>query len=86
MVRQWQELFYDKNYSQTDITTPDLVKIADAFGIKGYRIHTRKEAQKILPIVMKTDGPVLIDFVVEPEDNVMPMVPAGKHLGEVLTQ
>lgn len=86
MVRQWQELFYGKNYSQTDITTPDLVKLADAYGIKGYRVHTRKETQKVLPLAMQTPGPVLIDFVVEPTDNVMPMVPAGKHLGEVLTQ
>jgi acetolactate synthase I/II/III large subunit len=84
MVRQWQELFYNKNYSETDITTPDLVKLAEAYSIPGYRVHTRKEAQKILELTLAHPGPVLIDFVVENEDNVMPMVPAGKHLGEVI--
>lgn len=86
MVRQWQELFYNKNYSGVDITAPDFVKLANAYNIKGYRVTNEKEAQKTIKEVMEIKGPALIDFVVDREHNVMPMVPAGKSLGEVIVK
>ena len=71
MVRQWQELFYDERYSQSLIPSqPDFVKLADAYGIKGYQINSSEEADTILDEVLNNDEPVLLDFRVEPDENV----------------
>ncbi|HVH95588.1 MAG TPA: acetolactate synthase large subunit [Bacillus sp. (in: firmicutes)] len=84
MVRQWQELFYDKRYSHSQAQIqPDFVKLADAFGIKGYCIHSSEEAESILDEVLHNNEPVLLDFRVEPGENVYPMIPAGKGLHEM---
>ncbi|MFQ5610672.1 MAG: biosynthetic-type acetolactate synthase large subunit [Anaerolineae bacterium] len=80
MVRQWQQLFYDARYAETPISGPDYVKLAEAYGLPGYRITQRGE---ILPTMKKAQahsGPVLIEFVVEQHDMVYPMVPAGADL------
>jgi acetolactate synthase-1/2/3 large subunit len=79
MVRQWQQLFYDKRYSHTqlDITNPDFVKLADAYGCLGLRATKREEVAPVIQKALKEKGPVIIDFVVEKEENVFPMVPAG---------
>ena len=77
MVRQWQDLFHAKNYSEVEILGPDFVKLAEAYGVTGIRV-TRDE--EILPAIERARlirGPVLIDFVVEPEANVWPIVPPG---------
>ncbi len=77
MVRQWQDLFHAKNYSEVRITGPDLLKLADAYGCAGFRIRKDEE---ILPAIQKareTKGPVILDFVIEPEANVWPIVPPG---------
>jgi acetolactate synthase I/II/III large subunit len=80
MVRQWQQLFYDARYAETPISSPDYVKLAEAYGMPGYRVSARSE---ILPTMKKAQahaGPVLIEFVVEQHDMVYPMVPAGADL------
>ena len=85
MVRQWQELFYDERYSHSLIPgQPDFVKLAEAYGIKGYQINSSEEADTILNEVLNNDEPVLLDFRVEPKECVYPMIAAGKGLHEMV--
>ncbi|MFH1429487.1 MAG: biosynthetic-type acetolactate synthase large subunit [Candidatus Margulisiibacteriota bacterium] len=86
MVRQWQELFYGKRYSATDLNSgnPDFVKLAEAYGILGLRATTHDEVAKVLEKGFKHKGPVLMDFIVEPEANVFPMVPAGGVIDKMI--
>ena len=86
MVRQWQELFWDKRYASVEISAqPDFVKLAEAYGAVGFRVTKEEEVKPALLKAMKiTDRPVLIDFVVEREENVFPMVPAGAAITECI--
>ncbi len=84
MVRQWQELFYGKRYVATPLSAPDFVKIADAYGIGGIRVTRREEVESAVEQAMAEPGPFLIDFQVEPEENVYPMVLPGASLAELL--
>jgi acetolactate synthase-1/2/3 large subunit len=86
MVRQWQDLFYKKNYVATPLSCPDFVKIADAYCIAGRRVTRREEVKGAIEQAMAHDGPFLIDFMVEPEENVFPMVPPGAANIEFLEQ
>jgi acetolactate synthase-1/2/3 large subunit len=84
MVRQWQDLFHAKNYSEVRITGPDLLKLADAYGCAGFRVRRDDE---ILPAIRKareTKGPVVLDFVIEPEANVWPIVPPGASNSDMM--
>ncbi len=83
MVRQWQELFYDKRYAATVHPCPDFVKIAEAFGAKGIGISKPEEVEGALKEMLDHDGPVVLVAQIEPEENVFPMVPAGKSLHEM---
>lgn len=84
MVRQWQELFYEARYDETPITSPDYVKLADAYGMPGYRVTQRSQIPDIVKKAHAYDGPTLIEFVVEAHDMVYPMVPAGADLDAML--
>ena len=85
MVRQWQELFYNERYSHSLLPgQPDFVKLAEAYGIKGYQINSNEEADTILNEVLTNDEPVLLDFRVEQKECVYPMVAAGKGLHEMV--
>lgn len=84
MVRQWQELFYDKHYKAVPIPGPDFVKLADAYGIPGLKVTTRGEVMPALRAAQSHPGPFLIDFVVENQENVYPMVPTGASLAETV--
>jgi acetolactate synthase-1/2/3 large subunit len=84
MVRQWQELLNSKRYSEVSISSPDLVKLCDAFGILGLRAETKEQVAEVIAEARSSPGPVLIDFVVEQEVNVYPMVQPGKALHEML--
>jgi acetolactate synthase-1/2/3 large subunit len=86
MVRQWQELFYEKRYVGTPITCPDFVKLAEAYCIPALRVKRKSETIPAIEKAMETDGPFLIDFVVEPEENVYPMVPSGEALSKVIEE
>ena len=85
MVRQWQELFFNKRYSYTDIqSSVDFVKIAEAYGAVGLRAKKPEDVAKVLKKAVSIPKPVVIDFVVEREENVYPMVPVGKPIKEML--
>lgn len=84
MVRQWQELFYGRRYVATPLSGPDFVKIAEAYGLPGLRVRHKEEVVPAIEQAMEEQGPFLIDFVVEPEENVYPMVVPGAALTEVL--
>jgi len=85
MVRQWQERFYDNVYSHTDImVSPDFVKLAEAYGATGLRARTTAEVEPTIKKGLQTDGPVIMDFIVEREEGVYPMVPSGKSIKEMI--
>ncbi|SDW35037.1 acetolactate synthase large subunit [Methanohalophilus halophilus] len=85
MVRQWQELFFEKRYSHTCIRdSVDFVKLAEAYGAVGIRVEKTSEVKPALEKAMDSGKPVIIDFIVECEENVSPMVPAGAPINEIL--
>jgi len=87
MVRQWQEFFFDKRYESTPLLNPDFVKLAEAYGIRGWRARTPEESRRAITSAQTHDGPTLIDFQVAgegKEGNVYPMVPAGAALDEMI--
>ncbi|HLK33214.1 MAG TPA: biosynthetic-type acetolactate synthase large subunit [Terriglobales bacterium] len=84
MVRQWQEFFYDRNYESTPLLNPDFVKLAEAFGIRSAAVKQRADVVPAIQGAREHAGPVLIDFQVEQEDSVYPMVAAGADLHEMI--
>jgi acetolactate synthase-1/2/3 large subunit len=85
MVRQWQELFYDKCYACTCMeSSPDFLKLAEAYGAVGLRAETPEAVESVLKQGLATPKPVIMDFIVEPEECVYPMVPAGAPITEML--
>jgi len=85
MVRQWQELFYDKRYAAVDMSAqPDFVKLAEAYGAVGLRATKQEEVVPVLKEAIATPKPVVIDFQVSREESVYPMVPAGAALTEMI--
>ena len=87
MVRQWQEMFYDRTYSEVDISVaPDFVKLAEAYGAKGFRAERPAELRDVLEAGLKHKGVAVIDVVVAKEENVFPMVPAGADAHQMITQ
>jgi len=84
MVRQWQELFYGKRYVATPLTCPDFVKIAEAYSLPGLRVTRKEEVAPAIEQAMAYNGPFLIDFTIEPEENVFPMVPPGASIAEFI--
>ena len=84
MVRQWQEMFYERRYVDTRLWNPDFVKIAEAYDIPAVRVKSREEVAPAIDRAMDHPGPFVIDFAVEPEENVYPMVPPGKSLSETI--
>ena len=86
MVRQWQELFENKRYSGTPLSGPDFAKLAEAYHWKGITVEHASEVQAAIDEAHATDGPVLIDFRVEREVNVFPMVPQNSSIGDMITE
>ncbi len=84
MVRQWQELFFDKRYVATPLSGPDFVKIADAYGIPGISVKHRDDVAPAIKKAMEEPGAFLVNFYIEPEENVYPMVQLGGSLVELL--
>lgn len=85
MVRQWQELFYGRRYSQTTLTgNPDFVKVAEAYGATGMRLTDPKDMKEGVRKAIETPGPVFLDVRVNPEENVFPMVPAGQAINRMI--
>ena len=86
MVRQWQEMFYQRRYVATPLSGPDFIGIAEAYGIPALRVTHREEVVPAVEQAMAEAGPFIIDFRIEPEENVYPMVPPGAALAEVLEE
>ena len=84
MVRQWQEFFYEKNYEATPMVSPDFVKLADAHGIAGLTVRTRAEVAAAVEQARSAPGTFLLNFKVEKEDSVYPMIPTGSSLHEMI--
>ncbi len=87
MVRQWQKLFYGRRFSQTDPhRATDFVKLAEAFGVKGLRIHNDGDAKSVLAEAFSSTEPVVIDCRISPDENVLPMIPPGKTVDDMITE
>lgn len=84
MVRQWQELFYNRRYSYTELVNPDFVKLAEAYGAVGMRVESLAGVAPALEEALAASKPVLIDFIIEREENVFPFVPPGESLDRML--
>ncbi|MDD4300123.1 MAG: biosynthetic-type acetolactate synthase large subunit [Methanomicrobium sp.] len=84
MVRQWQELFYDRRYSYTELPPVDFVGIAKAYGIEGRKVDCAGDVEDALRTAINHNGPYLLDFRIEREENVFPMVPAGAAISEMI--
>jgi acetolactate synthase-1/2/3 large subunit len=83
MVRQWQQLFFDKRYSSTEMINPDFVQIAKGFYVPGRKVTDRAEISAAIDEMLQTKGAYLLEVVVEKEDNVFPMVPAGAPISHI---
>jgi acetolactate synthase I/II/III large subunit len=83
MVRQWQQLFYEKRYSFVELKNPDFVKIAEGFGIAGSKVSDRSKLSEAFDTMLNHNGPYLLEVVCEKEENVFPMVPAGAGVAQV---
>jgi acetolactate synthase-1/2/3 large subunit len=87
LVRQWQELFYDRNYSEIDLSdNPDFVKVAEAFGIEAFRIERRDQVSSGIQRLLAADGPCLAHAIIHPAENVWPLVPPGKGNHEMMEE
>ena len=87
MVRQWQQAFYDKSYVATGYTrNPDFVKLAEAFGALGIRVNKKSQVAPAIAEAMEFDGPVIVDFLVEREENVYPFIPSGQSVAKIIEE
>ncbi|MEW6726446.1 MAG: biosynthetic-type acetolactate synthase large subunit [Bacillota bacterium] len=84
MVRQWQELFYNRRYSHTELKNPDFCRVAEAFGAEAIKVTKELEVRPAIEQAVKSSRPVVMDFCVEQEENVMPMVPPGEAINKML--
>ncbi|MCB0030762.1 MAG: acetolactate synthase large subunit, partial [Anaerolineales bacterium] len=84
MVRQWQEFFFEKRYSGVQLQNPDFVRLAEAYGIPARKVERREDIADAVAFAEATEGPVLLEFVVEMEEAVFPMVPAGADLDAMI--
>lgn len=85
LVRQWQELFFEENYSEVDLSdNPDFVKVAEAFGVEAFRIERRDQVEDGIARLLAADGPCLAHVVINPKENVWPLVPPGKSNAEMM--
>jgi acetolactate synthase-1/2/3 large subunit len=84
MVRQWQQFFHGRRYSATPIWSPDYVKLAEAYGVAGWRVEDSRQTADALRQAMAVPGPALVEFLIEQEANVFPMIPPGASLSEAI--
>jgi acetolactate synthase-1/2/3 large subunit len=85
MVRQWQEIIYDNRYSHIDLAgSPDFVKLAEAYGVKGFRATNKEEAREAWEAALRHPGPAVVEFVVRKGENVYPMVTQGNTIDNMI--
>ena len=83
MVRQWQQLFFDKRYASTEMVNPDFVQIAKGYFIEAKRVDNREDMQEAVAEMMRLDKPYLLEVCVEKENNVFPMIPSGASVSDI---
>ena len=83
MVRQWQQLFFEKRYASTELVNPDFVKIAEGYHIQSKRVSKREELQGAVEEMIRSKEPYFLEVVVEKEDNVFPMIPSGASVSDI---
>jgi acetolactate synthase I/II/III large subunit len=86
MVRQWQQLFFEKRYSFTELQNPDFITIGKGFGIEGHKVEVREDLESGIQKMIDHDGPYLLEVVIEKEDNVFPMIPTGASVSEIMLE
>lgn len=86
MVRQWQQLFFEKRYSFTELQNPDFIMIGKGFGIEGHRVDKREDLANGIQQMLDHDGPYLLEVTIEKEDNVFPMVPTGASVSDIILE
>jgi len=86
MVRQWQQLFFEKRYSETYLLNPDFIKVAEGFGIKGKKVIERPQLDSAIQEMLDFQGPYLLEVSIEKEDNVFPMVPTGASVSDIILE
>ena len=86
MVRQWQQLFFDKRYSETYLLNPDFIKVGEGFGIKGRKVLERPQLDEAIQEMLDHKGPYLLEVSIEKEDNVFPMVPTGASVSDIILE
>ena len=86
MVRQWQQLFFERRYSFTEMSNPDFITIAKGFGIEGQRVDVRDQLEEGIQTMVDHEGPYLLEVTIEKEDNVFPMVPTGASVSDVILE
>lgn len=86
MVRQWQQLFFEKRYSFTELQNPDFITIGKGFGIEGHKVEVRDNLESGINKMIEHDGPYLLEVVIEKEDNVFPMVPTGASVSDIILE
>jgi acetolactate synthase-1/2/3 large subunit len=86
MVRQWQQLIFEKRYSFTELQNPDFIMIGKGFGMEGHKVTQREELTDSIQKMLDHDGPYLLEVVVEKEDNVFPMVPSGASVSDIILE
>ncbi len=86
MVRQWQELFFEKRYSFTEISGPDFIKLSDSYGIPARRVSLGDDLEAGVEEMLSTEGPFVLEVVVEKEDNIFPMVPSGASVSDIILE
>ena len=87
MVRQWQDFFYHKDHVATEYSgNPDFVKLAQAYGILGIRVTDKEQVRDAVDRAMAHSGPVIVDFIIQNDDNVYPMIPAGQSIDQLIEE
>jgi acetolactate synthase-1/2/3 large subunit len=86
MVRQWQQLFFERRYSFTELDNPDFIAIGKGFGMEGHKVSERKDLEEGISRMLKHNGPYLLEVAIEKEDNVFPMVPTGASVSDVILE
>jgi acetolactate synthase-1/2/3 large subunit len=83
MVRQWQQLFFDKRYASTGLTNPNFIMVAEGFGVPGNKVEKREDLSDALDTLLAAEGPALLEVAIQKEGNIFPMVPAGGTVSEI---
>ena len=86
MVRQWQQLFFDRRYSETYLMNPDFITVAKGFGIQGQKVLERPQLDNAIDKMLNHNGAYLLEISIEKEDNVFPMVPTGSSVSDVILE